>query len=132
MIKENLGQKVLMEVLTQEIETLKASGKTINQVVPALEKKLNEIKDFKVTANINQEQINEIKALFRHNLNELERKLPQGIVLPNWLIISFITMFFFFAFSIALNVMQHNQIKEANEITDLWYDEAVKLGYKAE
>lgn len=130
MKQENLSQRVLMEVLTQEIETLKAASKTINQVVPAVDQKLNEVKNLRFTASVNRDQINEMEAIFKRYLPELDKKVARSVTLPNWLIISFILSFISLSVSIGINVHQKNKFKKLEGTAQYWYDTAVKYGYK--
>lgn len=130
MKQENLSQRVLMEVLTQEIETLKAASKTINQVVPAVDQKLNEVRNMRLTASVNRDQINEMEAIFKRYLPELDKKVSRSVTLPNWLIISLILAFISLSVSIGINVHQKNKYKEMEKSARFWYDTAVDHGYK--
>lgn len=130
MKQENLSQRVLMEVLTQEIETLKAASKTINQVVPAVDQKLNEVRNMRLTASVNRDQINEMEAIFKRYLPELDKKVSRSVTLPNWLIISLFLAFISLSVSIGINVHQKNKFKEMEKLARSWYDTAVDHGYK--
>jgi len=130
MKQENLSQRVLMEVLTQEIETLKAASKTINQVAPAVEQKLNEVKNMRLTASVNRDQINEMEAIFKRYLPELDKKVARSVTLPNWLIISLFVAFISLTVSVGINFHQKNKFKEMETSARYWYDTAVDYGYK--
>lgn len=130
MKKENISQRTLMEVLTKEIETLKTATQKINEVAPAVSRKLEEFRNMELTANLNQSQINEIEAIFERYLPELDKKVARSTTLPKWLIISLLIAFFSLATSVGFNIHQRNKFNDMKETAQYWYDTAVEHGYK--
>lgn len=128
--KEKISQQTLMEVLTHEIETMNAAAQKVNEVAPAVSRKLDEVKNMTFTADVNPHQINQMEAIFKRFLTQLGDKLPQRVLLPKWLIISIIIMFFSLAVSVGYNFIQRAEIKALNETARYWYDTAVEHGYK--
>lgn len=129
MTKDKLSQQILLEVLTREIETMKAATKLINEVAPAVKRKLDEVVDLELEASINPNQINQMEAIFKRYLSQLSEKLPERILFPKWLLISIIIMFFSLAVSVGYNFIQKADI-EAWRVTALhWKDTAIEYGY---
>jgi alpha-L-fucosidase len=131
MTKEKLSQQTLLEVLTREIETMKAATKLINEVAPAVNRKLNEVKDLELKASINPNQINQMEAIFKRYLSQLNKKLPERILFLKWLFVSLLIAFFSFAASVGYNIYQKNEYNSMKETAQYWYDTAVEYGYES-
>ena len=91
-MKENLSQRKLLEVLTHEIEVLRKSSKDINKVGPIISKKLQELEQTKLIAEIDYTEVKLI-------LNEFKQFIDKRIVFPRW----FLALF---AFLIGILAMQ--------------------------
>jgi len=137
MKNEKLSQQVLMEVLTAEIETLKFASKKINEVAPAVSRKLDEVKELRLTASLDSHEINDIKRTLSNFSDKLDKKLSKGKILPNWVFIASFSMFLLFGASVGLNIHQNNiskidgiNVEGWKKLTEQWYDTAVKYGYK--
>lgn len=126
--KEPISQRTLMEVLTHEIETMKATTKVSNQVALTLDRKLTELKETKLETYINRSQIDEINSIFKHFLN----KFPRRVSLPNWLLISIFSMFFLLLVSLGYNYIQKEKIVVKEATARYYYNKAIELGYNPE
>jgi len=130
--QEKLSQQTLLEVLTAEIETMKFASKKVNEVAPAVSRKLDEVKNMEFKADINPNQINQIEAIFKRFLSRLDEKLPQRILFPKWLLILLFLTFFSLVASVGYNFIQKAEIEATTETARYWYDTAVEYGYKPE
>ncbi len=140
MSKESISQRRVMEILVKEIETLHSATKTIHEVAPVVKQRLNEVKELRLTASLDSHEINDIKRTLSNFSDKLDRKLSNGKILPNWVVIAFISMFDLFGASVGLNVhwkaqleiqkIDGRNIEEWKELAESWYDTAVKYGYE--
>lgn len=77
MSKERLSQQKLLEILTEEIESLKDTTERIHNAAPELDKKLKQVQNNQVKVDTTEL----VKTLTDH-----EKKMKKNTTLPNWII----------------------------------------------
>lgn len=82
-MKENLSQSKLLEVLTNEIEVLRETTKNINAAAPIIAQRLQELKQTRITANVDITALREV--LFEH-----KEFVKNRVAIPSWFIIAFL------------------------------------------
>lgn len=130
MSKESISQRRVMEILVKEIETLHSATKTIHEVAPVVKQRLNEVKELRLTASLNPHEINDIKRTLSDFSDNLDKKLSKGKILPNWVVIAFISMFLLFGASVAYNFIQKEEISVWEYSAKTWKERAIESGYK--
>jgi uncharacterized protein YaaN involved in tellurite resistance len=112
--KEKISQRVLLELLTEEIEELKKSNKTVNdslsknleyiqqmeEYIKALEEERERITNTKIKINTH-----EFDQLFDKKLSKLKNTLSENAVFPAWGTVFFVIMLLY---GIAITLLHLN------------------------
>ena len=128
---ENISQRVILEILVQEVETLKKSNEIIKTIVPKIDTKINQIQDIKV--NIDAADVDDFKTILSNYQEEfirISKKQLKYLSLPNWLMITIFSLFLITTISVSLDFYYYNKFKKADEVVQYWYQKAVEFGYK--
>lgn len=124
MPKENLSQRVLLEILTKEIEVLKKSTEVVKRSVPAVEEHLKEI----------------VKTELKVDPSAVEDLLKGKQIIKQWQQIAFVVVSAVAIVSIAFAIIFHSQLQQTETIpvnvdwkeeAYHWYHIADSLGYEA-
>jgi len=113
-MKENLSQRVLLEVLTKEIETLKKSTEVVKHSLPTIEKRLSEMKNTKV--EVDASKIDE--ALSSHKT-------------PNWILYVLLACFVLTSASFIFGAIQYKNNQHEKRASAHWFSVAVEHGYES-
>ncbi|MCK3684948.1 hypothetical protein [Maribellus sp. YY47] len=95
-MRENLSQQKLLEILTSEIEMLQQTTKNIKEVAPEIARQLHNLKTTQLKYDINTEKLEQL-------LEDHKRELKKSVVIPRrflvlvgviiiWLVIQIIWM----------------------------------------
>ncbi len=84
-MKENLSQRKLLEVLTHEIEVLRKTSSNIHAVAPIIEERLQELKQTKITANIDTSELYSV-------IRKHKEYIQSRTTIPRWFLIVFIVI----------------------------------------
>lgn len=120
MARENLSQRVLLEVLTKEIEVLKAATKQVNRTLPKFEGYINDM-DGKIS------QIKGSKVSI--DTSELEKAFKGKMTAPKWLIWAFLTSFVLAVGAGVFAFYQHKDKQAWEQEATYWHQVAVEHGY---
>lgn len=113
MPKENLSQRVLLEVLTKEIEVLKKSTETVKRSVPAVEEYLKEIEKTKIKIDV----------------SAVEDLLKGKTVIPQWFAVATITISLLAVLGFGLAFYFKSEADNWENSNRTWYDRAIELGW---
>jgi len=79
-MRDNLSQRKLLEILTEEIEELKKTTENINEVAPEIARQLEKLKTTKLKVDLNTGSLQQI-------LKEHEEVMKKNMVIPKWFLI---------------------------------------------
>lgn len=108
MAKEKLSQRVLLEILIEEIEKLREANGQTDQSISTIKRYLEEIKEHADTIentrkkienmqiNVNTEPINQT---FNQKISELKDKLSESAVFPVWGTVAFFMVLLYAVFT---------------------------------
>ena len=148
--KENLGQKVLAEVLIREVEALQKANKEIQSAFPLVKSQLEDLKKTRLVAQVNTQPLTEFNAQLEARLKrveslvkvdtsglesfqkQLDSRLKAGIVLPKWLLYSVIGLAFWALLATVLAVHYHGTSAEYESTQLQYYNQARNLQLELE
>lgn len=76
-MRDNLSQRKLLEILTNEIEGLKKTTENIKEVAPEIARQLAELKRTKLKVDLNTGRLEQI-------LKDHEDAMKKKLVIPRW------------------------------------------------
>lgn len=79
-MRDNLSQRKLLEILTEEIEELKKTTENINEVGPEIARQLEKLKTTKLKVDLNTDSLQQI-------LKEHEEVMEKNMVISKWFLI---------------------------------------------
>jgi len=143
--KENLAQKVLVEVLIREVEALQKANKELQSAFPLIKGQIQELKNMPLIAQVNTQPLNTFNAQLEARLkqveslvkvdtsslesfqNRLDRRLQTGLVLPKWLLYSTIGLVFWALLATTFAVRYHGTSNRYESAQLQYYNQARNL-----
>lgn len=134
MKKENFSNRVILEVLIEEVQLLKNSSEVLKSIIPKLDNKISKIQNIKV--GLNDDDVKNFQKEMHSNTENLSKILERTrqqankyIAIPRSLLIAIIAVFFVTVISVSLNFYYRNEAKEWKASNSIWYEKAIELGY---
>jgi predicted solute-binding protein len=96
-MRKNLSQQKLLEILTEEIEILQQTSKNIKKVAPEVARQLHELKVTKIKVDLNTNKLEEL-------LENHKRELKKYVVIPRWFLVFMGVVIIVFLISVFFNI----------------------------